>query len=127
MASKAVLKGVTLSDRDVNNSTSELVTSRRTAEELGNTHTSSPSSSGVSEEGDEEDSKEIQSNNVSTSSTAKNGVSRTRTRGTPQEKTALDNDLQTPRTRHSASASLSQTNSSPGPIGRSVGLHLHLG
>lgn len=117
MASKAVLKGVTLSDRDVNNSTSELVTSRRTAEELGNTHTSSPSSSGVSEEGDEEDSKEIQSNNVSTSSTAKNGVSRTRTRGTPQEKTALDNDLQTPRTRHSASASLSQTNSSPGPIG----------
>ncbi|KAK7891542.1 hypothetical protein WMY93_023505 [Mugilogobius chulae] len=82
--SESVLKGGTMiSDRAVNNSTSnsggsDPVTPRNSAKELGKAHPSSPSTSGVSgEEGDDEnDLEESQSSNVSAGD---NGLSLTQT------------------------------------------------
>ncbi|XP_073327554.1 BCL2/adenovirus E1B 19 kDa protein-interacting protein 2 isoform X2 [Pagrus major] len=111
--SEAVLKGV--SDMSFNNSSPEFVTPRRTHEELGNRQTSSPSSSGVSGEGDEEELDELQ---TSTASTVENGEealqeSPTKTRGTPQERTTPDNEQKQPGARSSTPVSLPP----PGPIG----------
>ncbi|XP_070686510.1 BCL2/adenovirus E1B 19 kDa protein-interacting protein 2 isoform X5 [Pempheris klunzingeri] len=115
--SDAVLKGV--SDMNLNNSSRDFVTPRRTHEELGNRQSSSPSSSGVSGEGDEEELDELQS---STASTVENGEealqeSLTKTRGTPQERTSPDNEQEQPAARSSTPVSLPQPRSPSGPIG----------
>lgn len=115
--SEAVLKGV--SDMSLNNSSPDFVTPRTTHEELGHRQTSSPSSSGVSGEGDEEESDELQ---ISTASTVENGEealqeSLTKTRGTPQERTTPDNEQKEPGARSSTPVSLPQPRSPPGPIG----------
>lgn len=86
--SEAVLKGGTISDRAVNNSDSDAaVTPRSSAAERGTTHPSSPSTSGVSGDGDYDDLEESQSANVAT---ADNGLSLTQTQdtGPSSEKTA---------------------------------------
>ncbi|XP_070762801.1 BCL2/adenovirus E1B 19 kDa protein-interacting protein 2 isoform X2 [Enoplosus armatus] len=118
--SEEVLKGV--SDMNVNNSSPDFVTPRRTHEELGNRQTSSPSTSGVSGDGDEEELDELQS---STASTVENGEealqeSPTKTSDTPQERTTPDNEQKQPGARSSTPVSLPQPRSPPGPIGRSV-------
>ncbi|XP_030281817.1 BCL2/adenovirus E1B 19 kDa protein-interacting protein 2 isoform X2 [Sparus aurata] len=111
--SEAVLKGV--SDMSLNNSSPDFVTPRRTQEELGNRHASSPSSSGVSGEGYEEELDELQ---TSTASTVENGEealqeSPTKTRGTPQERTTPDNEQKQPGARSSTPVSMPP----PAPIG----------
>ncbi|XP_070762802.1 BCL2/adenovirus E1B 19 kDa protein-interacting protein 2 isoform X3 [Enoplosus armatus] len=115
--SEEVLKGV--SDMNVNNSSPDFVTPRRTHEELGNRQTSSPSTSGVSGDGDEEELDELQS---STASTVENGEealqeSPTKTSDTPQERTTPDNEQKQPGARSSTPVSLPQPRSPPGPIG----------
>ncbi|XP_028440335.1 BCL2/adenovirus E1B 19 kDa protein-interacting protein 2 isoform X2 [Perca flavescens] len=115
--SEAVLKGV--SDINLNNSSLDFVTPRRTHEELGHRQTSSPSSSGVSGEGEEEDLDELEN---STASTVENGEealqeSPTKTRGTPQERKTPDNEQKQPGARSSTPVSLPQPRSPPGPIG----------
>lgn len=120
--SEAVLKGVTLSDMNLNNSSPDFVTPSRTDEELGNRQTSSPSSSGVSGEGDEGELEDLEN---STASTVENGEealqeSLTKTRGTPQERTTPDNEQRQPGARSSTPVSLPQPRSTPGPTGRSV-------
>ncbi|XP_035520339.1 BCL2/adenovirus E1B 19 kDa protein-interacting protein 2 isoform X2 [Morone saxatilis] len=114
----AVLKGV--SDMSLNNSSPDFVTPRRTHEEPGNRQTSSPSSSGVSGEGDEEELDDLQ---TSTPSAVENGEeaslqkSLTKTRGTPQERRTPDNEQKQPGARSSTPVSLPQPRSPPGPIG----------
>lgn len=117
IGSEAVLKGV--SDVELNNRSPDLITTRRTHEEPGNRLTSSPSSSGVSGEGDEEEFGELEN---STASTVENGEealqeSLTKTRGTPQERTTPDNEQEQPGARSSTPVSLPQPRSPPGPIG----------
>lgn len=124
--SEAVLKAV--SDMDLNNSSADFVTPRRTHEEFGNRQTSSPSSSGVSGDGDEEELDDLQN---STASTVENGEeapqeSATKTRGTPQERTTPDNEQEQPGARSSTPVSLPQPSSPPGPSGRSVYLPICL-
>lgn len=123
--SEAVLKGV--SDMNLNNSSPDFVTPRRTHEEMGNRQTSSPSSSGVSGEGDEEEEEEEELHDLqnSTASTVENGEealqeSLTKTRGTPQERRTQDNEQKQPGARSSTPVSLPQPRSPPGPSGRSV-------
>ncbi|KAK9516671.1 hypothetical protein VZT92_024590 [Zoarces viviparus] len=115
--SEAVLKGV--SDVNLNNRSPDCVTPRRTHEELGDRQASTPSSSGVSGEGDEEEIDELEN---STDSTVGNGEqalqeSLTQTRGTPQERTTPDNEQEQPGARSSTPVSLPQPRSPPGPIG----------
>lgn len=122
--SEAVLKGV--NDMNLNNSSPDFVTPRRTHEELRNRQTSSPSSSGVSGEGDEEELEELQN---STASTVENGEealqeSLTKTRGTPQERTTPDNEQKQPGARSSTPVNLPQPRTPSEPIGRSVCVHL---
>lgn len=103
--SEAVLKGGTISDRAMNNSDSHAaVTPRRTAAEWGNTHPSSPSTSGVSGEGDDEELEESQSGEVST---ADNGLSLTQTQDTGSSRE------QTAGRRRSTPVKLSPTNPAP--------------
>uniref|UniRef100_UPI0037E755D1 BCL2/adenovirus E1B 19 kDa protein-interacting protein 2 isoform X2 n=1 Tax=Semicossyphus pulcher TaxID=241346 RepID=UPI0037E755D1 len=114
--SEAVLKGV--NDMNLNNSSPNFVTTARTHEELGNRKTSSPSSSGVSGEGDEEDLSELQK---STASTVENGEealqeSPIKTRRTPQERKTPDNEQRQPGARSSTPGSLSQSRSPTTPI-----------
>lgn len=118
IGSEAVLKGV--KDMNVNNSSPEFVTPRRTHGELANRQTSSPSSSGVSGEGDEEELDEFQN---STNGEEALGESLTKTRATPQERTSPDNEQKQPGARSSTPVSLPQPRSPPGPIGRSVRVH----
>ena len=118
--SEAVLKGV--GDMNLNKSSPDCVTPRKTLEELGNRQASSPSSSGVSGECDEEELDELEN---STTSTVENGEealqeSLTKTRGTPQERTTPDNEQEQPGARSSTPVSLPQPRCPPGPIGRSV-------
>ncbi|XP_075326005.1 BCL2/adenovirus E1B 19 kDa protein-interacting protein 2 isoform X5 [Odontesthes bonariensis] len=115
--SEAALKGV--SEMSLNNSSLDSVTPSRTHEDLGNRETSSPSSSGVSGEGDEEDSSEFQ---TSTASTVENGEeafeeSLTKTRSTPGASTPQDNVQKQSRGRSSTPVSLPQPHSTPAPIG----------
>lgn len=123
MASDVIeIEGVLISDMNVNNSNPDFVPPRRTHEDLGIRQTSSPSSSGVSGEGDDEDLHELQS---STASTIENGEeafqdSQTKTRGTPQERTTTDNAQEQSGGRSSTPVSLPQPRSPSGPIGRSV-------
>ncbi|XP_027129007.1 BCL2/adenovirus E1B 19 kDa protein-interacting protein 2 isoform X1 [Larimichthys crocea] len=112
IGSEAVLKGV--KDMNVNNSSPEFVTPRRTHGELANRQTSSPSSSGVSGEGDEEELDEFQN---STNGEEALGESLTKTRATPQERTSPDNEQKQPGARSSTPVSLPQPRSPPGPIG----------
>lgn len=117
LESEGVLKDV--SDMSLNNRSPDFGTPRRTREDR---HTSSPSSSGVSVEGDEEELNELQN---STASTAENGEeafqdSLAKTRGTPQEKTTPDNVQKQPRERSSTPVNLPQPRSPSGPTGRSV-------
>ncbi|XP_029289808.1 BCL2/adenovirus E1B 19 kDa protein-interacting protein 2 isoform X3 [Cottoperca gobio] len=104
---------------NLNKSSPDFVTPRKTHEELGNGQTSSPSSSGVSGECDEEELDELEN---STASTVENGEevlqeSLTKTRGTPQERTTPDNEQEQPGARSSTPVSLPQPRSPPGPIG----------
>lgn len=88
--SEAVLKGVTISDRAVNNSDTDAAVTPRTA------HPSSPSTSGVSGEGDDDDLEESQTGEVST---ADNGLSLTQTQGTGpgcEESQTAERRLSTP-------------------------------
>ncbi|KAF7669190.1 hypothetical protein LDENG_00230730 [Lucifuga dentata] len=115
--SEVVVKGV--NDMSLNNSSPDLGTPRRTHQGLGNRQTSSQSSSGVSGEADEEELDELQ---VSTVSTAENGEealqeSLTKTGGTPQERTAPDNEHKQSGARSSTPQSLPQPSSSSGRIG----------
>ncbi|XP_008275005.1 BCL2/adenovirus E1B 19 kDa protein-interacting protein 2 isoform X2 [Stegastes partitus] len=112
--SEAVLKGV--SDMNLNNSSQEFVTPRRTHEDLGNRQTSSPSSSGVSGEGDEEELSELQNSTASTVETGEEAYqdSMTKSRGTPQERTTPDN---VPGERVSTPVGLPQPRSPSGLIG----------
>ncbi|XP_022610282.1 BCL2/adenovirus E1B 19 kDa protein-interacting protein 2 isoform X1 [Seriola dumerili] len=115
--SEAVLKGV--SDMNLNNSSPDFVTPRKSHEELGNGQTSSPSSSGVSGEGDEEELEELQN---STAPMVGNGEealqeSLTKTSGTPQERTTPDNEQKQPGARSSTPVNLPQPRSPSGPTG----------
>ncbi|KAM3609299.1 uncharacterized protein V6R79_012742 [Siganus canaliculatus] len=115
--SETVLKGVT--EMSLNNSSPDIVTPRRTHEEPANRSASSPSSSGVSGEGDEEELDELQN---STASTVENGEEAlqecpTKTATPPQERTAPDNEQKQPGARSSTPVSLPQPRSPPGPIG----------
>lgn len=122
--SEAVLKG----DMNLNNSTTDFVTPRRTHEELGNRQTSSPSSSGVSGEGDEEELDELQNSTASTVEHCEEALqeSLTKTRGTPQERTTPDNEQKQTGAWGSTLVSLPQPRSPPGPIGRSVCVFIYL-
>ncbi|XP_006789375.1 BCL2/adenovirus E1B 19 kDa protein-interacting protein 2 isoform X3 [Neolamprologus brichardi] len=114
--SEAVLKGV--SDMNLNNSSPDTVTPRRTLEDLRNRQTSSPSSSGVSGEGDDEETDELQN---STASAAEKGEeefqdSLTKTSGTPQERKTPDN-VQKQRGKSSTPVSVPQPRSPAGDTG----------
>ncbi|KAM9814689.1 BCL2/adenovirus E1B 19 kDa protein-interacting protein 2 isoform 2-T2 [Syngnathus typhle] len=90
--SEATLKGV--SDTNLNNSRPDFATARQTQKSLRNRPTSSPSSSGVSGEVDEEELDELQH---STASTVENGEealeeSSTKTSSGSQERTIPDNE-----------------------------------
>ncbi|KAM9753989.1 BCL2/adenovirus E1B 19 kDa protein-interacting protein 2 isoform 2-T2 [Menidia menidia] len=117
LESEAALKGV--SEMSLNNSGIDFVTPSRTHGDLGDRQTPSPSSSGVSGEGDEEDSNELQS---STASTVENGEEAfeeglTKTRSTPEAKSAPDNVPKQARGGSSTPVSLPQPRSPPGPVG----------
>lgn len=115
--SEAVLKG----DMSLNNSTPDFVTPRRTRGELENRQTPSPSSSGVSGEGDEEELDELQNSTVSTverPEEAQEGL--IKTSGAPQERTTPDNEQKQTWVGSSTPVSLPQPRFPPGPIGRSV-------
>ena len=118
--SEVVLKGV--GDMNLNKSNPDSVTPRTTRDERGNKLASSPSSSGVSGEGNEEEVEDLPNSTVPP---VKNGEealqeSPTKTRGTPQERTSPDNEQKHPGARSSTPVSLPQPRSPPGPIGRSV-------
>lgn len=118
--SEAVLKGV--SDMNLNNRSPDFVTPR-TQDELGNAQTPSPSSSGVSGEGDDEE--ELDELQNSAASMVENGEdalqeSPTKTRGTPQERTNPDNEQKQPGARSSTPVNLPQLRSPSGPTGRCV-------
>ncbi|KAM6927052.1 BCL2/adenovirus E1B 19 kDa protein-interacting protein 2 isoform 2-T2 [Lycodopsis pacificus] len=104
--SEAVLKGMNL-----NNRSPDCVTPRRTREELGDRQASTPSSSGVSGEGDEEELDKLENGEEALQE------SLTQTRGTPQERTTPDNEQEQPGARSSTPVSLPQPRSPPGPIG----------
>ncbi|KAM4618738.1 BCL2/adenovirus E1B 19 kDa protein-interacting protein 2 isoform 2-T2 [Polymixia lowei] len=115
--SEVVLKGVSAMSLNNSNVSPDLDTPRRTYEELGNRETSSPSSSGVSGEGDEEELDELQH---STASTVENGEeafqeSLTKTGGTPQERTTPDNGHKQSGARSSSPVSFPRPYSTSGP------------
>lgn len=122
--SEAVLKA----DMNLNNGTPDFVTPRRTHDELGSRQASSPSSSGVSAEGDEEELDEVQNSTASTVEQCKEalGESLTETRGAPQERTTANNEQQRTGAKSSTPVSLPRSRSPPGPIGRSVCVILYL-
>lgn len=117
--SDAVLKAG--SDMNSNNRSSDLVSPQRTDGGPGHRQTSSPSSSGVSAEGDEEELDELQS---STASTVENGEeafqeeSLSKTSGT-------EHDYEE-EARTSSPVSLPQPRAPPGPMGRCVYLAYYL-
>ncbi|TNN45607.1 BCL2/adenovirus E1B protein-interacting protein 2 [Liparis tanakae] len=115
--SEAVLKGV--SDVDLNNRSPDCVTPSRTHEEPGIGRASSPSSSGVSGEGDDEELGELENSTASTVEKGEEALreSPTETRGSPQERTTPDNEQEQPGARRSTPVSLPQPRSPPGPIG----------
>lgn len=121
--SEAVLKGVTLSDMNLNNRSSDFVTPSRTHEELGSRQTSSPSSSGVSGEGDQEELDELQNSIASTVENGEEALQESLTKTTPQEKATPDNEQKQPGARSSTPVSLPQSRSPSGPTGRSVCVH----
>lgn len=117
----AVLKGG--GDMSLNNSGRELLTPGRTREEPGSRAASSPSSSGVSGEGEEEELDELRSGTASTA--VENGEealqeSPAETGGTPQDGTSPDNEQKAPGARSSTPVSLPRPRSPSAPIGRSV-------
>lgn len=116
--SEAALKA----DMNLNNSSPVLVTPRRTHEELTNRHTSSPSSSGVSGEVEEEQLDEFQNSTDSTVEPCEEALQETvtKTRGSPQEGTTPHNEQKQREAKSSTPVSLPQPRSPPGPIGRSV-------
>uniref|UniRef100_A0A3Q3VT75 CRAL-TRIO domain-containing protein n=1 Tax=Mola mola TaxID=94237 RepID=A0A3Q3VT75_MOLML len=113
--SEAVLKA----DMNLNNGTPDFVTPRRTHDELGSRQASSPSSSGVSAEDDEEELDEVQNSTASTVEQCKEalGESLTETRGAPQERTTANNGQQRTGAKSSTPVSLPRSRSPPGPIG----------
>ncbi|XP_023136348.2 BCL2/adenovirus E1B 19 kDa protein-interacting protein 2 isoform X2 [Amphiprion ocellaris] len=115
--SEAVLKGV--SDTSLNNSSQEFVKPRRTHEDLANKQTSSPSSSGVSGEGDDEELNELQHSTTSTVETGEEAYedSLTKSRGTPQERTTPDNVRTQSGERVSTPVGLPQPRSPSGLVG----------
>lgn len=101
--SESALKG----DMSVNNGTPDLVTPKRTRVE--HRHTSSPSSSGVSGDGDEEELEELHNR--------KETLPMTKSSGSSQEKTP-NNEQKQAEAKSSTPVSLPQPRSPPGPIGR---------
>uniref|UniRef100_I3KDR1 BCL2 interacting protein 2 n=1 Tax=Oreochromis niloticus TaxID=8128 RepID=I3KDR1_ORENI len=114
--SEAVLKGV--SDMNLNNSSPDTVTPRGTLEDLGNRQTSSPSSSGVSGEGDDEETDELQNTTASAPEKGEEEFqdSLTKTSGTPQERKTPDN-VQKQRGKSSTPVSVPQPRSPAGATG----------
>lgn len=102
-------------DMSLNNSTANYVPPRRTHDELGHRHTSSPSSSGVSGEGDEEETDDWQHRTAPELEPCEE-AQEIRTSATPQRRTAPDNEQEPTGGRSSTPASLQQC----GPVGRSV-------
>lgn len=118
--SEDVLKGD--SEMSLNKSSPDLGTPRRTPPNLGNRQTSSPPSSGVSREADEEESDELQLSTVSSAAKGEEALQESliQTGGTPQERTAPDNEHKQSWARSSTAQSLPQPSSSSGFIGRFV-------
>ncbi|KAK2842283.1 hypothetical protein Q5P01_012483 [Channa striata] len=110
---EAVLKGVTLSDMNLNNSSPDFVTPSRTHEDLGNRQASSPSSSGVSGEVDEE-SDELQN---SCASTVEKGEEELQESLTKARGTTPDNEQRQPGATSSTPVNLPQPRSPPGLTG----------
>lgn len=102
--SESALKG----DMSVNNGTPDLVTPQKTRVE--HRHTSSPSSSGVSGDGDEEELEELHNREETLPVTKRSGSS--------QEKTTPNNEQTGAEAKSSTPVSLPQPRSPPGPIGR---------
>lgn len=102
--SESELKG----EMSLNNGTPDVVTPKRTGVE--HRHTSSPSSSGVSAEGDEEELEESQNREETFPMTKKSDSS--------QERTTPNNEQTQAEARSSTPVSLPQPRSPPGPIGR---------
>ncbi|KAG7522471.1 hypothetical protein JOB18_023079 [Solea senegalensis] len=110
--SEAVLHGV--SDMNLNNSNPDCVTPRRT--HGGNRQTSSPSSSGVSGEGDVEEVDELQNSTIENGEEALK-ESLTTSRVTLQEKTTPEHGQKQPAARSSTPVKPSQPRSPSGPVG----------
>lgn len=102
-------------DMSLNNSTANYVPPKRTHDELGHRHGSSPSSSGVSGEGDEEETDDFQHRTAPELEPCEE-AQEIRTSGTPQQRTAADNEQEPTGRRSSTPTSLQQ----PAPVGRSV-------
>lgn len=102
--SESELKG----EMSWNNGTPDLVTPKSTGGE--HRHTSSPSSSGVSAEGDEEEIEEPQNRQET--------FPMTKTSDSPRESTTPNNEQTQAEARSSPPVSLPQPRSPPGPIGR---------
>lgn len=121
--SESALKGVTLSDMNLNNRGSDFVTPSRTHEEQERRRTSSPSSSGVSGEGDEAELDELQISSASTVENGEEALQESPTKTTPQERRTPDNEQKQPGASSSTPVSLPHSRSPPGPTGRSVCVH----
>lgn len=102
--SESELKG----EMSLNNGTPDVVAAQRSGE--GDRHTSSPSSSGVSAEGDEEQLGESQTRGET--------FPMSKTSDSPQERTTANNEQTQTEARSSTPVSLPQPRSPPGPIGR---------
>lgn len=114
--SEAVLRA----DMNSNNGTPDFVTPRRTHEEPAGTQASSPASSGLSAEGDDEELDRVHHSSASMVEGCEEaaGESVAETGGVPRESSGA---------RSSAPVSLPRSRSPPGPVGRSVWLLLCLG
>ncbi|XP_026221622.1 BCL2/adenovirus E1B 19 kDa protein-interacting protein 2 isoform X2 [Anabas testudineus] len=115
--SEAALKGATPSEMNLNNRGSGFVTPGRTHDDLGITQTSSPSSSGVSGEGDEEELDELQNSSASTVENGVEALQESLTKTTPQERTSPDNEQKQPGAKSSTPVSLPQSSSPSGLTG----------
>lgn len=106
-------------DMSLNNSTGNSVAPRRTHDEVGRRRTSSPSSSGVSGEGDEEEPEDLHHRSALPLDPCEE-AQEVRASGTSQEKSGPDNGEAQTGGRCSTPTSLPQS----GPVGRSVQLKM---
>ncbi|XP_029009142.1 BCL2/adenovirus E1B 19 kDa protein-interacting protein 2 isoform X2 [Betta splendens] len=112
--SDAVLRGATLSDMNLNNGRPDRVTPSGTHGQPGSRRASSPSSSGVSGEGDDEDLDELQH---STASTVENGEEALQESLTHTGGTTPNDGHSLPGARSSTPVRFPQPRSPPGATG----------